>query len=299
MSNNLELKENFQHGDALFPMNYYEGNYNDVYLHWHDEMEIIYIKSGQGIFYVNFKPYEFKEGDFFIIPTGSLHWAKMEGGICCDLQTIVFNLNFLMSFRPDTIQIKYINPIKNKDITLPIHITKYHEQYQKLSPLIFTLMKSIQDKEFGYELFVKSSFYHLFFLLLNTKRNELLIPNRDHKELTNIEKIKNIITHVDTHFDSPLSIEEMAMLTGFSPHYFCHFFKKQTGQTFFVYLNRYRIEKAKDMLRNSDDTITTIAFNTGFQDLSYFIRTFKKYTLASPAVYRKTYIQQINDELLK
>ena len=64
--------------------------------------------------------------------------------------------------------------------------------------------------------------------------------------------------------------------------------KEKTGKTPVEYLNGYRIEKASQLLLNSDQSVTEIAFSCGFNDLSYFIKTFKSQKGISPAKFRKT-----------
>lgn len=299
MDYSFELKEHLNHGDSSFPMKYYESTNNDVYLHWHEEMEINYLKSGEGLFFIDSKSYKINQGDFILVPSGSIHSAKMTDGECCEFKTIVFSLEFLMSFKPDTIQIKYINPIKNRDFSFPIIISENNESYSRFNKCIFEIIECLNKREYGYEMLIKSLFYQLFFLLLMDKQSNLSAVERATNKIKNIEKIKQIVTYVQEYFDSPLTIQEVAQIIGINNQYFCHFFKKQTGQTFFQYLNGYRIQKAIYMLLNTNYSITEIAFKTGFEDLSYFIRTFKKLVLVSPSKYRKVYVEQINSEVQK
>ena len=73
-----------------------------------------------------------------------------------------------------------------------------------------------------------------------------------------------------------------------SPKYFCRFFSEMTHQTPMDYLNRQRIEQACYELSTTGDSITDIAYRNGFNDLSYFIRTFKKYKGTTPGKYNKS-----------
>ena len=90
-----------------------------------------------------------------------------------------------------------------------------------------------------------------------------------------------------SNYDSQITLDDMAEAAGMSPKYFCYFFKEMTAKTPIEYLNLYRIEKASRKLINSDTSVTDIAYSCGFNDLSYFIKTFKHIKGKTPAKFRK------------
>ena len=100
-------------------------------------------------------------------------------------------------------------------------------------------------------------------------------------------KLKRAIACIRERYSEQLSVDEIAASTGFSTKYFCAFFKRMTEKTPIEYLNIYRIEKAARRLLATDDSVTDIAYSTGFNDLSYFIKTFKALKGVTPNSYRK------------
>ena len=102
----------------------------------------------------------------------------------------------------------------------------------------------------------------------------------------NIEKLKSVIKYVELNYASPMTIAEMADLAGFSESHFMKFFKNTMGVPFTSYLNSYRLTMAGRLLLQSDDTILSIATEVGFDNLSYFNRTFKKQYGMTPSAYR-------------
>ena len=82
-------------------------------------------------------------------------------------------------------------------------------------------------------------------------------------------------------------IDDMASLTYYSASHFMKFFKNYMGSSFIEYLNDYRLTMAEQMLRNTDDSVLEIAGKSGFDNLSYFNRIFKKKYGASPGKWRK------------
>ena len=84
-----------------------------------------------------------------------------------------------------------------------------------------------------------------------------------------------------------LSLNEDVVTAGLTPNYFCRFFRKITHRSPIDYLNYYRIEAACIRLAQGDESITEIALATGFNDISYFIKTFRRYKGISPLKYQK------------
>ena len=72
-----------------------------------------------------------------------------------------------------------------------------------------------------------------------------------------------------------------------NPKYFCRFFRQITLRTPIDYLNYYRIECAREQLAATDASITEVALGCGFNDISYFTKTFKKYMGLTPRQYMK------------
>ena len=85
-----------------------------------------------------------------------------------------------------------------------------------------------------------------------------------------------------------LTLGNLAEAADMSPKYFCRFFTEMTGKTPIEYLNYYRIECAAEQLLYTDDLVTDIALNCGYNDLSYFVKTFKKYKAQTPKQFRKS-----------
>jgi two-component system response regulator YesN len=104
----------------------------------------------------------------------------------------------------------------------------------------------------------------------------------------NVSIISRCIDYLAENYgDSGLSQESIAQMFHFSPSYFGALFKTTTGQTFVQYLNNLRIQKAQEMLKDSNLKVYDIAERSGFADVRYFIRVFKKNTGTSPNQYRQ------------
>jgi AraC-like DNA-binding protein len=107
--------------------------------------------------------------------------------------------------------------------------------------------------------------------------------NGERAEPVEIWKARNFIHE---RADYRLSLKKVAQAVNISPNYLSEKFKRVTGENFVVYINRRRVQKARDLLLNSELRISEIAFAVGFQSLSQFNRSFKKLTQQSPTELR-------------
>ena len=92
---------------------------------------------------------------------------------------------------------------------------------------------------------------------------------------------------MEASYASTITLQEIADSVQMTPKYFCKFFREMTRSSPIEYLNSYRIERACYLLLTTNQSITEVAYNTGFNDLSYFIKLFKRYKGITPKQYIK------------
>lgn len=109
------------------------------------------------------------------------------------------------------------------------------------------------------------------------RRNEAIRPIRIAKQ------------YVQKHYSEPITLEDVCEVTGFSVSYFSALFKKETGEGFAKYLTRFRMEKAKELLQQTNLSVSEICIQVGYNDLKHFTQNFKKETNLNPGQYRKLY----------
>ncbi len=106
-------------------------------------------------------------------------------------------------------------------------------------------------------------------------------------DLNEPEGIKKSRKYINKHSDERISLDDVASIANMSASHFCRVFKKATDMNFSDYLSRVRIEKAKKMLLESNFTMTHVAYDTGFNSVTDFNRTFKKVTGETPTNFKK------------
>lgn len=101
-------------------------------------------------------------------------------------------------------------------------------------------------------------------------------------------QVQEAIHYLDTHLHEPLTMRDIADHLHLNASYFSVLFKEQTGLTFSEYLTRRRVQRAKEMLTNTQLTIAEIAEQVGYQTAKYFVKVFRSIEDTSPGQYRKS-----------
>lgn len=99
--------------------------------------------------------------------------------------------------------------------------------------------------------------------------------------------IRKACDYIDLHYASDLSLDEVALHAGVSPHYLSKLFKKETGTGFVEYLTGVRVREAKELLTSSDKPVKEIGILVGYADQNYFSRIFKKQAGCSPTEFKE------------
>ena len=100
------------------------------------------------------------------------------------------------------------------------------------------------------------------------------------------DDIYRAIGYIRANYNKKIMLNDVASAVGFSPAYFSRLFKKKVGSNFNTYLNTVRIEAAKNSLLSTDLTVAEIASLSGFEDVSYFTRIFKRQVGVAPGHFR-------------
>lgn len=278
----LDHNEDRPRGTYDFPFEFHhvESTHPSYFMsyHWHVEYEIIRILKGSLTVTLDEKSFTAMPGDVIFVHSGILHSGIPKD---CVYQCLVFDGNVFL--KHNSICAGYMQKIIHQEIMIYHHFT---DKYPEIRDTLNQIFEAMWKKNTGYELIVLGQFYHFFGLVFSNHYylNEVTKARRDYKRILQLKQVLEFIEH---NYASPLTLQQLSASVSMSPKYFCRFFSEMTHQTPMDYLNHQRIEQACYQLSTTDDSITEIAYRNGFNDLSYFIRTFKKYKGITPGKYKR------------
>lgn len=284
------LKENVLHGTKAFSAGFYSArvplNYQDMLVHWHEEMEFSWVREGRLYYDIDQVRYCVNAGDILLIAPDTLHSAHRQQEETAAVDSVVFHLRLAGIADADACTQRYIRPLREGALRLPPVI---HPEDPFHGPLLacFEEMWACRDPELPYrELRFKAQVFALMRLLWQVSDEKALPPpSRTFRQYE--DKLKLALAYLQEHYAEPITIKELADLCGFSQVHFMNIFKAAIGSTCIEYLIEYRLAQAALQLQETDHAITRIALDNGFQNTSYFNRAFKRQYAATPSQFRK------------
>ena len=286
MDEKRQYLEKGRHGTPMFPVEYYDCvypiNLAGLPVHWHEEFEITYVRKGSCTYLIDLTPCQVREGDFLFLPSGVLHGIPEGNMKILETDSFVFHPGMLGG--TDVCGVKYISPLEKGEIHFPAVIPQT-DQDDQLKESFRRLKKTFLEKEPGYELAVKASLLEIILALYRK------VPCRceDGKNQEVLGRIRAVIQYIKENYQRQITVAELAEVCHFSEYYFMRFFKQYMNTTCIEYMNQYRMEIAAGKLLSGVESVTDIALDTGFHNISYFNRVFKKKFGMTPKEYRKAF----------
>ena len=245
--------------------------------HYHPEYELTYIVRGSGYRIVGNSHEHFASGDLVLLGSNLPHtwWGKNEDGSRSEAIVIQFSNEFIEPF---------LRLNEGHAIKALLESAAKGLRFESDDALVDKLVSIGQTKEMD-------SILSLLSILqdLTEKSGSNLCPDAYHNVISKKfeTRINKVCTYIQNHYSERISLQQVSELVFMTESNFCKFFKKATSTTFSDYLNDLRINEACHLLIYTEDNISKIAQDCGFESLSYFNRVFLKKKRIKPSLFRK------------
>ncbi|WP_455720474.1 AraC family transcriptional regulator [Agathobacter sp.] len=308
----FELKENRPHGTPENPFSQY--HIKDVKrafqipVHWHDELEIIYVKRGKLHVTISGENYIGNPKEAFVVSPGSLHFMGSPTGDV-DYYTFLFPLEYISFQTEDLMEKTIISPLKRGRLMIKPQINYMAEDIcerlieinDRMSDLKKRTSENSKNIESRKDIEVQKSdqLHNITVTNINAQfetkitiikfiqkmwQSGLILEN-DANGTNTTEK--EMITYIRQNYTKEISLREFGAQFHLSEKYISRYFKEHFHITLSQYINHLRLEHARQLLQESTVPVTEVALQSGYQNVSYFIRCFKKMYGVSPLKYRK------------
>lgn len=280
--------------DQEFPFNLLITDITEFPPHWHKEIEIIYVLEGVLDLGLNNQVYTMEPGDILLVGMGDVHYflpRRLKSKriiVQFDLSMVEHVSDLFQDRRFKTPLIKNARVLDQPSQGQTLDGIVLNEQVHCfLEEQILSLDQEYRQKAEGYKLAVMARLYDLVTIFLRYLPLEKVSPLEKNKHQKKLDRLEQVLKFVEENYARLLSLREVAEVANFSVYHFTRFFKDTTGMTFLQYLNSYRISKAVKDLSKSEDSITEVAFKSGFESIKTFNRVFKQLKGCSPSEYKK------------
>lgn len=279
----LELVE---HGNYSFPIACYfdELDKTKVNWHWHEELELLIITQGTAIIAVDGKQFIVNEGDGFFINSGILHAGWGYDKSVCKIHSLVFHPRLVGGYSESVFYTGYINPLLNSTEKY-VFLNKSTLWHSQILTEIDSAWKLCVNEPNGYEFNVRNSLSAIISLLhsnLDCKAAD--ISDRQDR---NSQRIKLMLEYINSNYSDNITMSDIANIASISKSECLRCFNETIGTSPIRYLKTLRLKKAAELLVSSKEKIVDIGISCGFQDMSYFAKSFREIYGCSPSEYKR------------
>ncbi len=251
--------------------------------------ELVLIKKGEGTQCINYNEYSYQGGSLFLLPPLKCHSFDIERP--SHFVFLKFTSDFFQANPRDAInQTKWFKEaayILSNYNQLPGDIINNEVDRQHIYTLIDLILKENSNYGTGSASLIKSLMTSILEILLrNIKRSSFYeVEVSDTKD----ERITKLLSYINEHISEPelLKVEQLAKSFLLSPTYLSEFFRKKVNISLREYIIKARLKLVEIRLLNSDYSLTEIANELSFTDVSHLSKTFKKYTGVSIRDFKK------------
>lgn len=242
-------------------------------LHYHDEIEILLVKSGIMSLTVDGKEHIARTGEILFVGSRVPHFTS----------SLSDDMNYMMiqvrtDFGGQNEALAVISSVKTENGVDAASIGD-----SGMAEAVEEIADEYSKKEPGFEILIKSASLKIIGRLI---RLNMIDDPRRGPDRAAIRKIMPALSYINENYPQPMTLEDVCRYMGLNCAYFCRLFRTSTGITFTEYLNALRVRKSAEMLSGSSKSVTEISMDVGFSTVAYYNRVFKKYMKCTPTVYR-------------
>ncbi|MBA2481807.1 MAG: helix-turn-helix transcriptional regulator [Planctomycetes bacterium] len=255
--------------------------------HTHDCVELVYVVKGSGVHHIDGEPFPLIRGDLYVIDEGAEHMFHCEtdfsfynillkvGLYDAVERERIGRLSPLTAFLLD--RHGRVAPGTRPKTTIP------PPHSDELARLLERTTAEIAAKQPGWESLAKA----LFTEFLVTVCRLSMSGGSDVSDVGE-GPVARALGCIHERYAERLTLDDLATVAGVSSGHLGEVFKERTGVTVHQYLNKLRVERARELLAQTDLSVTEICHRSGFEDSGYLTRVFKRATGLSPRAYRRT-----------
>lgn len=245
-------------------------------LHRHDFFFILALKKGSGRHEIDFTSYKVSDHTLFFMRPGQVHQHTLKAG----------STGFLIEFKPE-----FYSPHDKQSGQLLRKASKINfyqmeaSRFNKIHPVLSHIFKEYAGKQEGYREVIKANLDILFIELIRLGK----YSHPDNITPYHQEQLEKFLALIETHIALQKQVSQYADMLNLSVYQLNAITKATLGKTGSELINEYIILEARRYLLATSSLVSQIAYHLGYEDVSYFIRFFKKHTGYSPDAFRQNF----------
>ena len=265
------------------------------HLHRHEEIQLTLILQGEGSLLVGNTIHPFRENEIYLIGADLPHVFKSDASYFApDSQQEVHAITIFFNPKGKLASLFELPELKNMGSFFTTNYTGFRIPESSLMTISSSIL-AVKDSE-GVDQFIL--FFNLLKALASISDTEPLVkvdpPKKNISDFDGM-RISNVYTYILQHYHTDLTLDEVAGAAYMTPQAFCRYFKKHTRVTFIAFLNEIRVNEAcKKLIDGKYSSISSVAYDCGFNSITNFNRVFRSITGKSPRKFTSLYLNNVN-----
>lgn len=255
-------------------------------MHWHEDVQFILILKGQAHFRTVSHSFDLNAGEAVFINKEVLHQTIPEPN--CHYRSFIFPEYFLMFYPGSIMAQQDVLPITGNPSIPAIAFRALKPWHKKILCMLRDLNQLVIKKDTTkfYEYEVLTKLVNLWLIIIsNIETATMKLPKSD---ICRQERMRAFLAFIHQHYADDITLDDIAKSANVSKTECIRCFSKILQITPYEYLLNYRLTKSIELLKRSDDSITTVAYKSGFKHSSYYAKYFKQIMKMTPSDYRKS-----------
>lgn len=246
--------------------------------HYHECIEISYVKQGRGCYVVNGKKHMMESGDVILFNSMEPHYWEVFPPENMIQPVIVFSPSLIWSGEINMFDYQYLLIFSENSTNFSNKLPHGHPGTIAIYNLLLEITEEYESRQNGYRLMLKAKLLQLISILVRSFQDESKVIEDLHIKQGQLERLNSTIEFIHANYIRDIRLAEAASEACMSISYFSTFFSKTLGLSFKEYLIRLRVNHAMEMLNTTNKPITEIALESGFNNLSNYYKALKKYS---------------------
>lgn len=270
-------------GSGHFPYACYRIDLNhDLFpWHWHEELEAAVVSEGKVCIHIGSEKKVLTRGEGAFINTGALHEYTSADPDHASIHSMVFTSDLILP-RHNPVYSKYLQPLLTSSCK-GVFLTD-STWMKKCLRNLENAWQACASEPFGYEMAVGA---HMSLFMREMLQHISLEDSRHYSDQLQQARIRMMLRWIQNHYSEPITVKDIAAAASVSESEALRCFHAVLDETPNAYLRQYRMRMAARFLLRTDRPIPAIAAACGFNDISYFTKTFHQFYGITPARFRK------------
>lgn len=252
--------------------------------HWHEDIEWVYIRSGQMNYYMNGKRVLLNTGEALMVNSRQMHYGYSDNGQDCDFIRILCHPKIFIT--NSVLYQSYIAPVLSNPSLEYLHLKPEFPEDAEALQLLPEILRIKKEHPAAYEIEAAALLSLLWCRLL---RSHPMMPNEAAAKPKEPDLLvqRDMVSYIYSHYSESINLDEIAAAGKVCRNKCCQIFRRYLNQSPIDFLNHYRLEVSCHLLNNTKLSIAEICTACGFNHQSYYSKIFLRTYSCSPRDFRK------------